>query len=114
MNAPSPTSTASKPLIARVWHGATPAEMADAYADYLSRTGVPDLRGTAGNRGVFVFRRVQDQRAEFQVISLWDSFDAIRGFAGDDYEKARYYPADREYLLDIEPYVLHYEVIKTP
>ena len=42
---------------------------------------------------------------------LWDSFEAIRRFAGEDYEKAHYYPEDREFLIELEPFVDHYEVL---
>ena len=59
-------------------------------------------------------RRVQSDRAEFTFISLWDSLDAIRVFAGDDYEKAHYYPEDRGFLLELEPFVLHYDVVSAP
>ena len=38
--------------------------------------------------------------------------EAIRAFAGDDVERARYYPEDREYLLQLEPRVAHYEVLE--
>lgn len=113
MNVRSPSSTASKEghLIARIWHGVTAAARADAYTAYLQRTGVPDCRATAGNRGVYVLRRVQGDRAEFTFISLWESVAAIRRFAGADYEKARYYPEDKDFLLELEPFVEHYDVV---
>ena len=44
------------------------------------------------------------------MLTLWDSMDAIRRFAGDEPERARYYPEDSEYLLELEPFVEHYEV----
>ena len=110
MNAPSPSSTASK-LIARIWHGVTDAARADEYAAYLERTGAREWRATPGNRGVYVLRRIKQDRAEFTFMSLWDSFDAIRLFAGEDYEKAHYYPEDRDFLVELEPYVDHYEVL---
>jgi heme-degrading monooxygenase HmoA len=113
VNAPSPTSTASK-LIARVWHGVTPAAKAEAYTEYLHRTGVRDYRASPGNRGVYMLRRIQGDRAEFTLITLWDSLDAIRGFAGADYEKARYYPEDRDFLIEFEPFVVHHDVLVTP
>ncbi|MEJ2208393.1 MAG: antibiotic biosynthesis monooxygenase [Anaerolineae bacterium] len=98
-------------MIARIWHGVTPADKADDYVDYLNRTGVPDYRATEGNRGVYVLRRIEGDRAHFLTLSLWASLDAIRGFAGDDVERARYYPEDADFLLEFEPTVTHYEVV---
>jgi heme-degrading monooxygenase HmoA len=101
-------------MIARTWHGRVPASKADRYYRYLLRTGVPDLQATPGNRGVFVFRRVEGTEAHFLLASLWESLEAIRGFAGDDIEIARYYPEDASYLLELEPRVTHYEVLLAP
>ncbi len=101
-------------MIARTWHGAVPADKADAYHRYLLRTGVPDLEGTPGNRGVYVLRRTDGGRAHFLMMSLWESLDAIRAFAGDDVERARYYPEDPEFLEELEPSVTHYEVLESP
>ncbi|HYU08939.1 MAG TPA: hypothetical protein VEK77_06130 [Gemmatimonadales bacterium] len=113
MSAQSQSSIGSKPgqLIARIWHGVTEAARADDYADYLGRTGLRDCRATAGNRGVFVLRRPLGDRVAFTFISLWESLDAIRRFAGDDYEKARYYDEDRDFLVELEPFVDHYDVV---
>jgi heme-degrading monooxygenase HmoA len=98
-------------MIARTWHGIVPADRADAYFAYLLRTGVPDYRATPGNRGVQVLRRVEGDQAHFLLISLWESMDAIKAFAGDDVEAARYYPDDTAFLLELEPTVTHYEVL---
>jgi heme-degrading monooxygenase HmoA len=96
--------------IARVWRGVTRAARADEYLDYLNETGVAACRATEGNLGVRIMRRVDDGHAEFVFVSLWESFDAIRRFAGDDYERAVYYPEDEGFLLELEPNVAHYEV----
>jgi heme-degrading monooxygenase HmoA len=101
-------------MIARTWHGAVPEAQGDAYFTYLQRTGVPDLQATPGNRGVFVMRRVQEGCAHFLLISLWESLDAIRAFAGADVERARYYPEDAAFLVELEPRVTHYEVLHAP
>ena len=101
-------------MIARTWHGVVPAEKADAYFDYLSRAGIPDLKTTAGNLGVHVLRRIQGGEAHFLLISLWQSRQDIRAFAGDDIERARYYPEDAAFLLELEPHVTHYEVLVGP
>ena len=97
---------------ARLWHGATPAARADDYAAYLRKTGVKDCRATPGNRGVQVLRRTIGDQAHFLFISFWDSMDSIRGFAGADVERARYYPEDRDFLLELEPTVAHWEVLE--
>ncbi len=101
-------------MIARTWHGAVPAEKAEAYHRYLLGTGVPDLKKTPGNRGVYVLRKRDGARAHFLMISLWDSLDAIRAFAGEDVERARYYPEDEDFLEELEPTVTHYEVLEAP
>ena len=98
-------------MIARTWHGRVPARRADAYADYVRRTGVAALAATPGNRGVSLLRRVEGDVAHFVVTSLWDSMDAIRAFAGADPERARYFPEDDAYLLEREPHVTHHEVL---
>lgn len=101
-------------MIARTWHGAVPVEKSDAYHGYLLETGVSDYRKTPGNRGVYVLRRNEGETTHFLLLTLWDSLDAIRAFAGDDIERARYYPEDEEYLLELEPTVTHYEVLTSP
>jgi heme-degrading monooxygenase HmoA len=98
-------------MIARLWHGMTPASRADEYLEYLNTTGVPDYQQTPGNRGVYVLRRTEGEIAHFLLMSLWESYDAIRQFTGDDVDVARYYPADKEFLLEFEPRVMHYEVL---
>lgn len=97
-------------MIARTWHGAVPTSKADAYHDYLLDTGIPDYRATPGNRGVTVLRRTEGDVTHFLLMTLWDSLDHIRAFAGDDVERARYYPEDEAFLLELEPTVTHYDV----
>lgn len=97
-------------MIARMWRGETRAADAEEYLDYLRRTGVADYRATPGNRDVIVLHRVLGDRAEFLLVTLWDSRDAIAAFAGPDIDKARYYPADQQYLLSFPEKVEHWEV----
>lgn len=97
-------------MIARVWRGVTLASKADEYLEHLRDTGLRDFTGTPGNRGVQVIRRIQGEHCEFQVISFWESMDAVRRFAGTEAERSRYWDADEEFLLDMEPLVRHYEV----
>jgi heme-degrading monooxygenase HmoA len=101
-------------MIARTWHGAVRAERAADYASYLQQTGVTDLRATEGNHGVYVLQRVEKGQVHFLMISLWRSREDIRAFAGEDIERARYYPEDASFLLELEPHVTHYEVLVQP
>ncbi|CAN5613402.1 MAG: antibiotic biosynthesis monooxygenase [Rubrobacter sp.] len=98
-------------MIARIWHGTTVPTKSDEYLDYLNETGVSDYRATEGNRGVYVLRKIEDDRAHFLTVSFWESMKKIEKFAGFDPEKARYYPEDERFLLDFEPTVEHYEVV---
>lgn len=100
-------------MIARLWHGAVPAEKADAYYAYLQETGLAEYGETPGNEGITVLRRIEDETAHFLLVTFWASLEAIRAFAGDDVERARYYPEDAEYLLEMEPTVQHYEVLES-
>jgi heme-degrading monooxygenase HmoA len=101
-------------MIVRIWHGVTAAAKADEYLDYFRATGVPDYQATEGNRGVYVLRRIEGDRAHFLTVSFWESMSAIKGFAGSDPVRTRYYPEDEEFLLDFEPIVEHYEVLTGP
>lgn len=100
-------------MIARIWRGRTPADKADEYMKYLEATGLKEYRATEGNQGVWVLRRIQDGEAEFVLITLWESYDAIARFAGEDIAKAVYYPEDKAFLLELEPNVAHYEVLSS-
>jgi heme-degrading monooxygenase HmoA len=96
--------------IARTWRGRTRAADADAYAAYLEETGVRALRATPGNERVLILRRVDGDEAEFWVISLWRDMASISAFAGADPTRARYFPEDERYLLEMTPDVIHYDV----
>ncbi|MGH7579470.1 MAG: hypothetical protein ACREM9_04810 [Gemmatimonadales bacterium] len=98
-------------MIARTWAGATRATDADAYLDYLHTTGFADFRATPGNRGVLALRRIRGDRAEFLLLSLWESEDAIRRFAGDEIGRAVFYPEDERFLVARNEHVDHYEVV---
>jgi len=98
-------------MIARSWKGATKAQDAEAYLEYLHATGFSEYRKTPGNRGVLGLRRIVKDRAEFLLISLWDSKEAIKRFAGDDIDKAVFYPDDERFLVERDNHVSHYEVV---
>jgi heme-degrading monooxygenase HmoA len=97
-------------LIARIWHGRTPLQKSDEYLQFLIERALPDYRGTAGNRTAKIFRRHEKDAAHFITFTIWESLDSIRAFAGEEIEKAKYYPEDSAFLLEFEPTVQHYEV----
>jgi heme-degrading monooxygenase HmoA len=109
---PQPKSEPSKPVrILRVWRGATSAADAEPYVGYMSRTGFPGLRGTPGNLGVLGLVRVTGDRAEHVVMSLWESEEAIRRFAGDEIGRAVFYPDDDRFLVERDEHVDHFRVM---
>lgn len=98
-------------MIARTWRGSTKEEDADAYLDYLEKTGFREYRATPGNRGVLGLRRVAGGKAEFLLVTLWESQEAIRGFAGDDVDRAVFYPEDDRFLVERQERVDHFDVV---
>ncbi|WP_210116306.1 antibiotic biosynthesis monooxygenase [Hymenobacter fodinae] len=96
-------------IITRIWHGITAAHDADSYLQYLQESGIADYKTTPGNLGVQVLRRVEADVCHFWTVTRWDSYESIKHFAGEQYEQARYYPEDAQYLLEFEPTVLHCE-----
>ena len=91
-----------------------PESKSDEYLEIQKRYGIKDYKSVEGNRGVIVFRRNEKGKTHFLLLTLWDSEESIRRFAGDDMEKARYYPDDKDFLLEMEPFVTHYEVAMKP
>ncbi len=98
-------------MVARHWRGWTRSEDAARYAGYLEETGVLELRATPGNLGVQVWRRGEGERSEFVVVSFWESREAIRAFAGEEIETARFYPRDDAFLVEREETCTHYDVV---
>jgi heme-degrading monooxygenase HmoA len=100
-------------MIARTWHGIVPAEKADEYYEFLQKSGIHDYKATEGNRGVFVLRRIEGDVCHFLLVTLWESMEAIKRFAGDKPELAHYYPEDKAFLLEFEEFVTHYDALFT-
>jgi heme-degrading monooxygenase HmoA len=101
-------------MIARIWRGAVRAVDADAYAEYMRGTGLAGYRSTPGNRGAWMLRRDVDDKTGFVMFTLSDSLDAVKAFAGEDYEGAVFYPEDDRYLIERAVTSTHYEVIDAP
>ena len=97
-------------MIARIWRGAVSREDTGRYADYMRGTGVREYAETPGNRGVLMLRRDDAERSEFVMVTLWESLDAVRAFAGDEVERAVFYPEDDAFLIERDLTATHYQV----
>ena len=100
-------------MILRRWTGRIrTADEAD-YRAYIAGTGGVEYRATPGNLGwQMVFRDLGDGTSEVTTLSWWTDLSVIKGFAGDDYEKAVYYPEDDRFLLDRPAGVDHFRVVE--
>jgi heme-degrading monooxygenase HmoA len=101
-------------VIARIWRGAVRPEDGDEYAQYIRDTGLSEYRQTPGNKGAWMLRRDVDGRTEFLTLTFWESLDAVKAFAGEDFEVAVYYPKDERYLVERDDTCAHYEVEDGP
>ena len=98
-------------MIARMWRGAVRRSDAEAYVGYIGETGLRDYRRTPGNLGAWMLTRdVDDDLTEVITFTFWESIDAIKAFAGEDYETAVYYPEDDRYLVERVDTCAHYQV----
>ena len=97
-------------MIARHWSGATAPTDAGAYEKLLRDVVLPSLHQIEGYRGGYVLRRAAGDEVEFVVINFFDSLDAVRAFAGPDYDIAVFEPEARRLLSRADPRAMHYEV----
>ena len=98
-------------MIVRMWHGRVPASKAGAYREFLNQRAIPDYQSIKGNISVHILQRDEDDITHFITMTFWENLEAIKGFAGDEVEVAKYYPEDKDFLLEFEPRVVHYEVV---
>src|SRR5579872_2229195 len=96
-------------MITRIWHGRTAVTNADKYLHLMRTVAIRDYRATPGNIGAYALRRIDGNTAHFLMLTFWESEDAIRAFAGDDVNIAKYYDFDKNFLLEMEPASTHYE-----
>ena len=97
-------------MVARIWHGYTLPEHADAYEAMLKPELLPGVSKIPGYRGSYLLRRPLDGEIEFMTILLFDSLDHIRAVAGAEYENAIVPENRRKYLARWEEKVTHYEI----
>ena len=98
-------------MIVRMWHGRVPASKADAYRNFVNARAIPDYQSVEGNISVHILERNEGDVTHFITLTFWKDMESIKGFAGDDVEAAKYYPEDKDFLLEYEPKVVHYEVV---
>ena len=98
-------------MIVRMWHGRVPTKKADAYREFTNGRAIPDYRSTEGNISVHVLERQEGDVTHFMTLTFWESLEAIKEFAGEDVEAAKYNPEDKDFLLEFEPTVVHYQVV---
>ena len=109
-------------MIVRIWRGPIPRAKLDEYAAYMAEMGLKEYVATPGNQGVFMLAQAQGEQngsaqdggeeIEVAMLTFWESWDAIRAFAGEPLDRAVYYPRDREFLTRFDEKVEHCEVLR--
>jgi len=99
-------------MVGRIWHGWTTPQNADVYENMLKTDIFPGIaaKGVAGFKSVQLFRRPLGDEVEFVTIMWFDSWEAVKQFAGEDYEKAYIPPQAREVLARFDDRSQHYEI----
>jgi heme-degrading monooxygenase HmoA len=101
-------------MIGRLWRGWTSASNADAYETLLRLKILPGIHRVQGYRGAYLLRRDVPEGVEFVTLTLFESMDAVRVFAGDRYEVAVVPPEARRLLSRFDATSIHYEVVLEP
>ncbi len=97
-------------MIARIWNGKTKVSDFDAYTEFLIQKAIPDYKKTKGFIKLSFLRRKEGNVAYFTLITYWENLEVIKNFAGKDFNKAKYYKEDQQFLLEFNKDVLHFEV----
>lgn len=101
-------------MIVRAWRGVAAAADEEKYPRHLLGTVKPKLQGIPGFLGLYLLRRRDPTEVEFQVLTLWDSMETIRKFAGATPERAVVEPEAKAALIRFDAEVRHYEVLDHP
>jgi hypothetical protein len=101
-------------MIGRLWRGWTTFDNADAYEALLRTEILPGIHRVGGYRGAYLMRRDIPDGVEFATLTLFDSMDAVKAFAGENYENAVVPPAARALLREFDRRSLHYVVAIKP
>jgi heme-degrading monooxygenase HmoA len=101
-------------MLARVWRGWTSPENADAYEKLLKEVVYPGLQKINGYQGGYILRQDGKEETEFVTVNLFESLEAVKAFAGPDYDAPVFEPEARRLLSRVEPITRHYDVKKAP
>jgi heme-degrading monooxygenase HmoA len=94
-----------------MWRGSAIRERADDYVKHLQQSVIPELCQIDGFKGIYLLRRDSSGDVEFVVLTLWESMDAIRKFAGENPEVAVVAPAARAFFREYDSEVRHFEIV---
>ena len=101
-------------MIARLWHGWTRPENADRYEKLLRTEVLPGFDHITGYNGAYVFRSDAENETEFVTLTLFQDFEAVRRFAGEDYQRAVVPEEARKLLSRFDQTSKHYQIVTTP
>ncbi|MBI3586500.1 MAG: antibiotic biosynthesis monooxygenase [Ignavibacteriales bacterium] len=101
-------------MIGRIWHGWTTIGNADTYEKLLRSKILPEIHRIAGYKGAYLLRRNSHNSVEFITLTFFESMEAVRAFAGEDYEVAVVPPEARTLLSKFDERSVHFEVLMQP
>jgi len=96
--------------IMRLWHGEVAAEKADEYEQFMIERAAPDYSSVEGLINLYFQRKDEENISHFLLVTIWDSIESIRNFAGNKPELAKYYPEDDNFLLAKEEFTSMYNI----
>ncbi len=97
-------------MIVRMWHGRVNSSNSDEYAEFMKQRAAPDYGSVRGLQKLYFLRKDDGDVTHFLLVTVWDSMESVKKFAGENPETAKYYPEDDEFLLEKEPHSALYEL----
>ena len=97
-------------MIVRMWHGRVDSSKSDEYAEFMKQRAAPDYASVEGLQKLLFLRKNEKDVAHFLLVTYWNSMESVKKFAGEQPERAKYYPEDDQFLLEKEELSVLYEV----
>lgn len=98
-------------MIIREWRGRALRSREGAYLEHFNSSVLPQLKNVPGFMGAHLMSRPKGDLVELVVLTRWESYDAIRRFAGPQFERAVVEPTAAAALADFDPVAQHYEIL---